>query len=101
MIRKTVVRPVGRSMQIRNLALAMTADEAQQRATEIAASLNWPWDAAALSVRSWRVWPFARVWRIESRVAKDGAITWMRLNDRSRAMVFGRVRYTAGGLTAT
>jgi hypothetical protein len=78
----------------------MTADEAQARATEIAASLHWPWDAAALSVRSWRIWPFPRVWRVESRAAKDGAIVWMRLNDRSRAMVFGRVRYPAGGVRA-
>jgi hypothetical protein len=75
----------------------MTADEAQRRATEIAASLNWPWDAAALSIRSWRVWPFARVWRVESRVANTGALVRMRLNDRIRAMTFGRVRYLACG----
>ena len=76
----------------------MTRLEAEARATEIAESLNWPWDPTNLSVRTWRVWPFQRVWRVESRVVDSGAIAWMRVGDRSRAMLFGQVFYPAGGL---
>lgn len=77
----------------------MTRFEAEARATEIAESLNWPWDPSKISVRSWRVWPFQRVWRLESRVIDFGAITWMRVGDRNGEMLFGRVTYPAGGLS--
>jgi hypothetical protein len=71
----------------------MMQDEVKRRATELATKLNWPWDVNALEVRSWRLWPFARVWSVKSRVAGDNAIAMMRINDRTRKMVFGRVRY--------
>jgi hypothetical protein len=71
----------------------MTADEVRRRATKIAQSLNWPWDAAALDVRSWRIWPFPHVWLVKSRVVRDRAIATMRINDRTQKMVSGRVRY--------
>jgi|GEM_PF-5240320 len=76
----------------------MTRLEAEARATEIAESLNWPWDPTNLSARTWRVWPFQRVWRVESRVGDEGAIAWMRVGGRNRAMLFGQVFYPAGGL---
>lgn len=73
----------------------MTEAEAIQRANEIAEELNWPWDAAAVLVKSWRVWPLARVWQITSDVQRDNAVAMMRINDRTQKMVFGRVTYPA------
>jgi hypothetical protein len=73
----------------------MTDKGARDRAAQIAEELNWPWDAAEVDVRSLRVWPFPRVWRVRSRVVVDGAgvTTFMRINDRDGEMRFGRVRY--------
>lgn len=73
----------------------MTRDEARSRATEIAAGLNWPWDTATIQVRSWRVWPFARVWQVKSCVEQSNTIAFMRINDRSRAMISGRVTFAS------
>lgn len=86
----TAIAALGQSVKLHT---DMTQEQAKLRATELATKLNWPWDANALEVRSWRVWPFSRVWRIISRVPKDNAVAMMRINDRTRKMVFGRVRY--------
>jgi hypothetical protein len=73
----------------------MDHEEALIQATQIASSKNWPWDVTATTVRSWRIWPFPRVWEISSRVVASNYTSLMRINDRSRKMTFGRVIYHA------
>jgi small-conductance mechanosensitive channel len=71
----------------------MTRDEAQRLATQIAESLKWPWDPAAIHVRTWRLWPLPRVWQVRSHVSRDNAVATMQISDRSRKLIQGRVAY--------
>jgi hypothetical protein len=78
--------------------MGMTREQIERLATEAARSLNCPWDANALETKSWRLWPLRiRVWQVRSRVASDGAVATMRINDWTGKVFFGRVLYPAGG----
>jgi hypothetical protein len=51
-------------------------------------------------MRSWQLWPFPRIWQVTSHTADHDVIAMMRLNGRTRAMVFGHVQYLPSGRTA-
>jgi hypothetical protein len=75
----------------------MSHDEIISRAATIAAELGWPWDENRLRVRSLRIWPFPRVWKITSHVEDLNAVTWMTIRGDTGRMTGGRVRYLVRG----
>ncbi len=76
--------------------MSVTRDDAVHIAERFSARNNRPWDARYIRVRTWRLWPFARVWSIRSYVPSDGAINKVRLNGGNGKVLFSHIRYDPG-----
>jgi hypothetical protein len=76
----------------------MTHDEVINIAETKAQELNIPWSRDALRVQRRRFWPFPAFWLVEARVKSQGAITTIKIADRTGFAIPRDVRYPAGGL---
>jgi hypothetical protein len=76
----------------------MTQDEAINIAELKAQDLKIPWSREALCVKRRRVWPFPAFWLVEAKVKSQGAITTIKIADRTGFAIPRDVRYPAGGL---
>ena len=72
----------------------MTPDDATRIAAATAARLNMPWGPDVRVTRLWRLWPFARRWRVVSRVPGELAETTIVVNERTHAGIPVRVRHS-------
>jgi hypothetical protein len=72
----------------------MTAGEAASIAGRTAKGLNLPWGPDVTVTRLLRLWPFARSWRVVSRVPLEFAETTMLVNEATRTAVPRGVRYS-------
>ena len=71
----------------------MTPADAARIAAATAARLNMPWGPDVRVTRLWRLWPFARRWRVVSRVPAELAETTIVVNERTREGAPVRVRH--------
>ncbi len=76
----------------------MTQEQAINVAEIKARELNIPWSREALCVRRRRIWPFSAFWLVEARVKSHGAITTIKISDRTGFAIPRGVSYLAGGL---
>jgi hypothetical protein len=74
--------------------LRMNADEAADIAGATARRLNLPWSNDVRVSRLWRLWPFARRWRVVSRVPAELAETTILVNEATRLGQPVRVRHS-------
>ena len=69
--------------------------EAIEICRQKAEKLHVPWSLeSAVAVRR-RVWPFAGVWRVASRIEQDGCTVIMRVGERSRTATPIRALYSS------
>ena len=71
----------------------MNADEAADIAEATARRLNMPWSDDVRVRRLWRIWPFARRWRVVSRVPAELAETTIVVNEATRVGKPVRVKH--------
>ena len=72
----------------------MSPEEAVTIAGRAARRLNMPWsDDSAIATRLWRLWPFARKWRVVSRVPRELAETTILVEEGTRRAYPQRVRH--------
>jgi hypothetical protein len=76
----------------------MTQDEAINIAEIKAQELSIPWSRDAIRVKHRRIWPFPAFWLVEARVKSHGAITTIKISDRTGFAIPRDVFYPAGGL---